>query len=897
MAKLVVNPEVDLSPRAGDVSLSAAELGKLELFAGLKRSPSFEKFPGSTVLRRFSAGEVICRQGDAGASAFYILTENDIAACAEHALPPLSRTNSGDSGVRRVATAFLSVDSANQPRPRGFLAGLLRGKSTALEAPEAIPNDGPTDIDYTKRQAPMHSGEVFGEMSCMTLSPRSATIVADTDCYMLEFTRNIFDQIQKDDGYRQRIDEIYRRRVLEGHLRKLELFRELSDQQLRSIRNSVELDVVDPGTVICDEGDPSDAVYIIRSGMVQVVTETNVTLAPHDICDFAALCRALLQGEKPPEAKTTEAKAARATPPQAETGKSPDAPDEPPQPPKPASPLDIMKLAKKPMEVGTPAQLIWRSLSKPVQAAVRQVADTGDFDEATQSRVIGELNELIRNREVLASKELAETFEKHEFLAPARTFPGGAKGIAKTWTELEVRVGGRLALSAVFPELVTRPKRTGPPRVVNYLSRGDIFGEMGVLLDQPRNATCVAYDHPGDDPTRKPGRVELVQIRADVFRDLIEQTPTLRQRLNDLVAGRDRQIHEIKESQPWDATGSIADSPDFQELGLIQGQKLLLIDLDRCTRCGDCVDACIGTHDDGYSRLFLDGPRFDKYLVPSACRQCLNPACLIGCPVGSIERGGNGQILIRDWCIGCNTCAKQCPYDSIQMHDIGLVPERSSAWRLSLAGSAAGPDWQSPRFHDRGWPNAPSPFLWDQETSSLLARSGKGPEIGERGELQQPLAFRLPVEIHKSQLRSAGSFRLQATSQGGGTTIWLNGKELAYEQDVKQKKKGEIEISLSADQFRSGRNTFAVCIEPPVAVGATILSLRLDAAPAAADQVEVKLVTEKPVVCDLCSTIPSRQPACVDQCPHEAAFRIDARYEFPIMQSAGVASRHRGPLK
>ncbi|GIT30558.1 MAG: hypothetical protein Ct9H300mP1_26040 [Planctomycetaceae bacterium] len=51
----------------------------------------------------------------------------------------------------------------------------------------------------------------------------------------------------------------------------------------------------------------------------------------------------------------------------------------------------------------------------------------------------------------------------------------------------------------------------------------------------------------------------------------------------------------------------------------------MLIDLDRCTRCGSCVDACIAAHDDGNTRLYLDGPRFENFLVPLTCRKCLDP--------------------------------------------------------------------------------------------------------------------------------------------------------------------------------------------------------------------------------------------------------------------------------
>jgi Fe-S-cluster-containing hydrogenase component 2 len=42
-----------------------------------------------------------------------------------------------------------------------------------------------------------------------------------------------------------------------------------------------------------------------------------------------------------------------------------------------------------------------------------------------------------------------------------------------------------------------------------------------------------------------------------------------------------------------------------------------------------------------------------------------------------------------------------------------------------------------------------------------------------------------------------------------------------------------------------------------------------------------KQVTQRAVVCDLCSSQWGQRPACVVACPHDAALRIEARTEFP----------------
>jgi CRP-like cAMP-binding protein/Fe-S-cluster-containing dehydrogenase component len=210
----------------------------------------------------------------------------------------------------------------------------------------------------------------------------------------------------------------------------------------------------------------------------------------------------------------------------------------------------------------------------------------------------------------------------------------------------------------------------GQERVSDYLGPGGSFGEIGLLSTSIdlglagktppvglRTATCAALDD-----------VELVRIRGEDFRALLDRYPVARdkmvERAKRLVA-RDVESRQSLE-RPLG---------EFLEQGLFNAQKLLVLDLDACTRCDECTRACADTHD-GVTRLIREGLRYDKFLVASSCRSCLDPYCLVGCPVDSIHRRPRGndqnslEIVIESWCIGCGQCAKNCPYGNINMQQL-----------------------------------------------------------------------------------------------------------------------------------------------------------------------------------------------------------------------------------
>jgi len=217
----------------------------------------------------------------------------------------------------------------------------------------------------------------------------------------------------------------------------------------------------------------------------------------------------------------------------------------------------------------------------------------------------------------------------------------------------------------------------GGELVLAYLSRGDYFGEIGLLGGGVRTASCTALDH-----------VELVRISGDDFRQMIERFPTVRAGLAAVAQERqfaNQQRMQMLHSVPID---------QFLSQGLMEAQSLLVLDLENCTRCDACVNACADAHD-GVTRLVRDGLRFDQYLVATSCRQCRDPLCMVGCPVGSIRRRNSLEVIIEDWCIGCGLCARNCPYGNINLHPFEVIvddPEYAGRKKAAIKQKATSCD-------------------------------------------------------------------------------------------------------------------------------------------------------------------------------------------------------------
>jgi CRP-like cAMP-binding protein/Fe-S-cluster-containing hydrogenase component 2 len=597
---------------------------------------------GAAVLRRFDEGDIICEEGEFGSTAFYVVEGNVDIYIANPLAKVQSQRGGGFFGLLRRA-----IGLGHKPGDR--------------DEHGYITIDADVDLPKTTPLATLGVGELFGEMTCRTFQPRSATVRAKEDCVMIEMLRVILDMLVgtrevdadtkastkvkaptfKGTSFKKEMDEKYRRRSLVNHLRSVPLFGELGDEFLGYLRDRAELISCAKGQVICKQGDPADAFYLIRSGLVRV----------------------------------------------------------------------------------------------------------------------------------------------------SQSMPGG--------------------------DLV----RT-------YLKRGEFFGEIGLLLSTPRNATCTALD-----------AVDLVKIGATEFMEMISQFPGVKESLSKIAQSR------VAANQARQPTAGLQ-LDDFMNQGLYQAQNLLLIDLDHCTRCDACVNACAEAHD-GVTRLIRDGLRYDHFLVPTACRSCRDPLCMTQCPVGSIRRKESLEIIIEDWCIGCTKCAELCPYGNINMHPFEVMKEVPAEQAKPAAASAEKKDAAkaAPAAGAKAAPaTKPTPATVAPKTTEAVA----------------------PVEAVPKPAANAGAAApVEKVVQSPPDPASAAPPPAATEPAAAKPAPAKAAATPAAPGTAAAKPAAAPATkknEPPKKM------------------VRKKMTVQKATTCDLCTDL--SVPSCVYACPHDAAKRVEPQTFF-----------------
>jgi len=202
-------------------------------------------------------------------------------------------------------------------------------------------------------------------------------------------------------------------------------------------------------------------------------------------------------------------------------------------------------------------------------------------------------------------------------------------------------------------------------RTLNYLGAGQIYGLPEIAHNWRNAGSPVALQH----SLRVIGYTHVLVVPTSVMENIVLPAAPKNLLPPPIVENADG-VEIVTEE---DAAAKIgADTLEFlTENRFFNGTASMVIDLDRCTRCDDCVRACATAHDNN-PRFLRHGPSNGRIMVANACMHCVDPVCMIGCPTGAIHRDAfGGQVVINPTtCIGCKACYNNCPYDAIRMVEI-----------------------------------------------------------------------------------------------------------------------------------------------------------------------------------------------------------------------------------
>lgn len=216
----------------------------------------------------------------------------------------------------------------------------------------------------------------------------------------------------------------------------------------------------------------------------------------------------------------------------------------------------------------------------------------------------------------------------------------------------------------------------GKEAVLSYVSAGSYVGEIDLVNNTNRQTSAKATV-----------LTEALVIPAGPVKAVLAQNADWKRALQNKISRRVR-------SGVFRETVASRDSDLIRFLmgqGLGDATNALVIDESLCVHCDNCEKACAETHG-GMPRLNRDaGPTFQNIHLPLSCRHCEQPHCMKDCPPDAIRRNENGEVMIADTCIGCGNCAKNCPYDAIELRV--KPPKRKGgllSWLLFGAGGSLG---------------------------------------------------------------------------------------------------------------------------------------------------------------------------------------------------------------
>ncbi|EAS02812.2 cyclic nucleotide-binding domain protein (macronuclear) [Tetrahymena thermophila SB210] len=223
-------------------------------------------------LKCFKKNEVIFNIGDHGSTYFIILLGSVFCLLRE----ATQQQPQGDSYQNENAhsndpkTISQDINNIKRMKSREVLPQVNK-KQSAKDA-SVYTEEEQEDLYQIKKIYPnlecvkiYKAGEAFGEISLMTNSSRTATMVCREDTYLMTLNKQGFEKIVG--AYHE---YIVRERL--AFLQRFSFFKEIHPSKLLSILLFMNIEKFEQKNVIYKQGDDIDYVYFIKSGEIELFT-------------------------------------------------------------------------------------------------------------------------------------------------------------------------------------------------------------------------------------------------------------------------------------------------------------------------------------------------------------------------------------------------------------------------------------------------------------------------------------------------------------------------------------------------------------------------------------------------------------------------------------------------
>lgn len=195
---------------------------------------------------RCEPGEIIVREGDYGNSAFLVVA-GSVRVVVDSLLPQqLGRAPKETLHWSEALRRFLfrsKIRESRQPHEVTTCADSIQSSGSVRQV-----DDRPAvflqDFDIVFRgneTVSLGPGELFGEVAAMYRSPRTATVVAETESTLLEIRWQGLRILRRDAGFADTLDAHYRKHWLSVHLREIPLLRHLPEASLSRVAAATQL--------------------------------------------------------------------------------------------------------------------------------------------------------------------------------------------------------------------------------------------------------------------------------------------------------------------------------------------------------------------------------------------------------------------------------------------------------------------------------------------------------------------------------------------------------------------------------------------------------------------------------------------------------------------------------